>query len=105
MRRAVVLYACRVSGSRGGAWRAQNTWPTADRSATLRLGGGSYLDDGGSSALLALDPSGRPTPKDAAPSGNGDLESAPGSVPTAPKGLEWGTRWSSCTTWPRTAPP
>ncbi|MFC5833733.1 CocE/NonD family hydrolase [Nonomuraea insulae] len=29
-----------------GKWRAQDTWPVADRSATLRLPGGSYLDDG-----------------------------------------------------------
>ncbi|MEV0618374.1 CocE/NonD family hydrolase [Nonomuraea sp. NPDC050404] len=29
-----------------GKWRAQDTWPVTDRSAAIRLGGGSYLDDG-----------------------------------------------------------
>lgn len=30
-----------------GAWRAQDTWPVVERSATLALGDGSYVDDGG----------------------------------------------------------
>ncbi|GAB2667303.1 CocE/NonD family hydrolase [Saccharopolyspora gloriosae] len=30
----------------GGAWRAQETWPTPDGTATVPLGGGSYVDDG-----------------------------------------------------------
>lgn len=29
-----------------GTWRTQDTWPVADASATLPLGGGSYVDDG-----------------------------------------------------------
>jgi uncharacterized protein len=29
-----------------GAWRAQDTWPVVEYSATITLGGGSYLDDG-----------------------------------------------------------
>lgn len=29
-----------------GAWRAQDTWPVADRTTDLALGGGTYLDDG-----------------------------------------------------------
>ncbi len=29
-----------------GTWRAQDTWPVVERSATLLLGGGSYRDDG-----------------------------------------------------------
>ncbi|WP_231974229.1 CocE/NonD family hydrolase [Pseudonocardia sp. HH130630-07] len=29
-----------------GAWRAQDTWPVSDRTATVGLGGGSYVDDG-----------------------------------------------------------
>ena len=30
-----------------GTWRAQDTWPVVERSADLRLGGGSYVDHGG----------------------------------------------------------
>jgi uncharacterized protein len=29
-----------------GAWRAEDTWPVVDRSASLALGAGRYLDDG-----------------------------------------------------------
>jgi predicted acyl esterase len=29
-----------------GAWRAQDTWPVGDGTATIPLAGGSYLDDG-----------------------------------------------------------
>ncbi|MEV6231323.1 hypothetical protein AB0L88_26060 [Saccharopolyspora shandongensis] len=29
-----------------GTWRAQDTWPVVERSATIPLGGGSYVDDG-----------------------------------------------------------
>lgn len=32
-----------------GAWRAQDTWPVVDRTARVRLGHGSYVDDGGPS--------------------------------------------------------
>ena len=34
-----------------GAWRAQDTWPVVDRSVTLPLGGGSYVDDGADADL------------------------------------------------------
>ncbi|WP_285106295.1 CocE/NonD family hydrolase [Promicromonospora sp. MEB111] len=30
-----------------GAWRAEDTWPAADRTARVALGGGAYVDDGG----------------------------------------------------------
>ncbi|GAB3451918.1 CocE/NonD family hydrolase [Actinophytocola sediminis] len=30
-----------------GTWRAQDTWPVVDRTADVRLGGGSYVDHGG----------------------------------------------------------
>ncbi|MGB3438470.1 MAG: CocE/NonD family hydrolase [Actinophytocola sp.] len=30
-----------------GTWRAQDTWPVVERSAALRLDGGSYVDHGG----------------------------------------------------------
>jgi uncharacterized protein len=30
-----------------GTWRAEDTWPVADRTARVALGGGSYVDDGG----------------------------------------------------------
>ncbi|WP_157357483.1 CocE/NonD family hydrolase [Amycolatopsis nigrescens] len=30
-----------------GTWRAQDTWPVTERSATVPLGGGSYVDKGG----------------------------------------------------------
>lgn len=29
-----------------GAWRAEDTWPVVDRTASVSLGGGSYVDDG-----------------------------------------------------------
>lgn len=29
-----------------GAWRSQDSWPVVDRSVTVKLGGGSYEDDG-----------------------------------------------------------
>ncbi|MBB4688342.1 CocE/NonD family hydrolase [Amycolatopsis jiangsuensis] len=32
-----------------GKWRAQDTWPGAARTSDVRLGGGSYVDDGGES--------------------------------------------------------
>ena len=46
-----------------GAWRAQPTWPVVDRSVTLPLGDGSYLDDGGASARATLTASGGATPQ------------------------------------------
>lgn len=35
-----------------GTWRAQDTWPVVDGSATVELGGGSYVDDGGRNSYL-----------------------------------------------------
>ncbi|MFI9487818.1 CocE/NonD family hydrolase [Promicromonospora sp. NPDC052451] len=32
-----------------GAWRGQDTWPVVERTARIRLGDGSYVDDGGPS--------------------------------------------------------
>lgn len=66
-----------------GAWRAQSTWPAVERSATVALGGGSYLDDGGASADAGLAPS---APVSKQPSGNWDMENAPTIEPAAPKG-------------------
>lgn len=49
-----------------GAWRSQDTWPVADRAATLSLGGGSYTDNGkpaaaGGGYLTRSEPLGRAT--------------------------------------------
>jgi putative CocE/NonD family hydrolase len=66
-----------------GAWRAQNTWPAVERSGTIPLGSGSYLDDGGASANAGLSPSDLVTKQ---PSGNWDMENAPTIEPGAPKG-------------------
>lgn len=33
-----------------GTWRAQDTWPVADRTTDLALGGGTYMDDGADAA-------------------------------------------------------
>ncbi|WP_438272844.1 CocE/NonD family hydrolase [Streptomyces sclerotialus] len=71
-----------------GAWRAQKTWPVVERNVTLPLGGGSYVDDGGASANAALAASGAPVPQHLAPpSGEWDMENAPRTDRTAPKGL------------------
>jgi predicted acyl esterase len=35
-----------------GTWRAQDTWPAEERSTTLRLGDGSYVDNGGTAEDL-----------------------------------------------------
>ncbi|MFF5899711.1 CocE/NonD family hydrolase [Streptomyces argenteolus] len=71
-----------------GAWRAQKTWPVVERSVTLPLGGGSYVDDGGLSAPAAT---GVPAPRERErPSGGWDLENAPATDPVAPKGLTGG---------------
>ncbi|GAA4817101.1 CocE/NonD family hydrolase [Streptomyces ziwulingensis] len=70
-----------------GAWRAQRTWPVVERSVTLPLGGGAYVDDGGASANAALTASGGPAPKRSAqPSGRWDMENAPVTDLTAPRG-------------------
>ncbi|WP_320773470.1 CocE/NonD family hydrolase [Streptomyces sp. CRN 30] len=78
-----------------GAWRAQKTWPVVDRSVTLPLGGGSYIDDGGASANAALAAAGGSTaPRtldEPSPSGGRwDLENAPRLDRAAPKGLPEG---------------
>lgn len=41
-----VAYPAYVVQDSTGAWRAQDTWPVEEYSATIPLGGGSYLDDG-----------------------------------------------------------
>ena len=41
-----VAYPAYVVQDSTGAWRAQDTWPVVEYSATIPLGGGSYLDDG-----------------------------------------------------------
>jgi putative CocE/NonD family hydrolase len=74
-----------------GAWRAQDTWPVVERSVTLPLGGGSYVDDGGALARAALTASGEPAPQaPAQPSGEWDMENAPATDQPAPKGLAKG---------------
>ncbi|GAA2253462.1 hypothetical protein GCM10010145_21540 [Streptomyces ruber] len=74
-----------------GAWRAQKTWPVVEKSVTLPLGGGSYVDDGGASASAALAESGAAAPRtlaDPSPSGGEwDLENAPRLDRAAPNGL------------------
>ena len=71
-----------------GAWRAQPTWPVVDRSVTLPLGDGSYLDDGGASARATLPASGGATAQPLAqPLGDWDMEHAPTTDRAAPKGL------------------
>ncbi|RMB82083.1 CocE/NonD family hydrolase [Streptomyces shenzhenensis] len=71
-----------------GAWRSQRTWPVVERSATLPLGGGSYVDDGGASARAALAAAGGPTANALAqPSGDWDMENAPTIEPAAPRAL------------------
>jgi putative CocE/NonD family hydrolase len=75
-----------------GAWRSQKTWPVVEQSATLSLGGGSYVDDGGASARAALAAAGGPTPRTLRqPSGDWDMENAPAIEQAAPKGLTGST--------------
>ncbi|WP_108952479.1 CocE/NonD family hydrolase [Streptomyces fragilis] len=75
-----------------GAWRAQRTWPVVERSVTLPLGGGSYVDDGGASARADLAAAGEEsaarTPEP--PSGTWDMENAPAVEAPAPEGLAKG---------------
>lgn len=74
-----------------GTWRAQKTWPVVERTATLPLGDGSYVDDGGASARADLAPSGEAVPQPRRqPSGEWDMENAPALDPAAPKGLAEG---------------
>jgi putative CocE/NonD family hydrolase len=71
-----------------GSWRAQRTWPVTERSVTLPLGGGSYVDDGGASARAALNASGEPAPQPSAqPAGKWDMENAPATEQAPPRGL------------------
>lgn len=71
-----------------GAWRAQRTWPVVERSATLPLGGGAYVDDGGASARTALAAAGGPASKALPkPSGTWDMENAPAIEPAGPRAL------------------
>ncbi|MBW0105569.1 CocE/NonD family hydrolase [Pseudonocardia sp. KRD-291] len=45
-----------------GAWRAEASWPRTDRTASVRLGGGTYTDDGATSAFTRRsEPVGAPT--------------------------------------------
>lgn len=84
----MVRYPAYSVESSNGAWRAEENWPAEDASATFRLGGGTYMDDGGGSTMKALDPSGKLTlPKVMNPSGDDSPEGASAPVPTAPKGL------------------
>jgi putative CocE/NonD family hydrolase len=75
-----------------GAWRAQRTWPVVERSVTLPLGGGSYVDDGGASARADLAATGEEsaarTPRP--PSGDWDMENAPAVEAPAAEGLAKG---------------
>lgn len=75
-----------------GTWRAQKTWPVVERSGTVRLGDGSYVDDGGASARVGLAaPSGGATAEPRRqPSGEWDMENAPALDPAALKGLAEG---------------
>lgn len=74
-----------------GTWRAQKTWPVVERTVTLPLGDGAYVDDGGASASAGLAPSGEAVPQPRRqPSGEWDMENAPALDPAAPKGLAAG---------------
>ncbi|GAA1380716.1 CocE/NonD family hydrolase [Pseudonocardia kongjuensis] len=45
-----------------GAWRAEQSWPRADRNATVQVGGGTYTDDGAASSYVQRShPVGAPT--------------------------------------------
>ncbi|MGC9380740.1 CocE/NonD family hydrolase [Streptomyces sp. MH13] len=86
--RPAVRYPAYAVEDSTGAWRAQHTWPVTERSVTLRLGGGSYVDDGGASARAALTATGRPAPQaPAQPDGEWDMENAPATEQPAPEGL------------------
>ncbi|SDD27580.1 CocE/NonD family hydrolase [Auraticoccus monumenti] len=56
-----------------GEWRAQDTWPEPDRSVTVRLARGSYVDDGGETASAR-------TLVAEGPDGVWDMENAPDPV-------------------------
>ncbi|WP_326655294.1 CocE/NonD family hydrolase [Streptomyces anthocyanicus] len=86
--RPTVRYPAYAVEDSTGAWRAQRTWPLTERTVTLPLGGGSYVDDGGASARAALTASGSPAPKaPPQPAGRWDMENAPATEQPAPAGL------------------
>ncbi|MFE9502466.1 CocE/NonD family hydrolase [Streptomyces anthocyanicus] len=86
--RPTVRYPAYAVEDSTGAWRAQRTWPVTERTVTLPLGGGSYVDDGGASARAALTASGSPAPKaPPQPAGRWDMENAPATEQPAPAGL------------------
>ncbi|MET8571567.1 CocE/NonD family hydrolase [Streptomyces sp. NPDC004783] len=70
-----------------GAWRAQRTWPVTERTVTVPLGNGAYVDDGGASARAALTAAGEPVPQPVQPTGRWDMENAPATEQPAPRGL------------------
>jgi putative CocE/NonD family hydrolase len=66
-----------------GAWRAERSWPTTSRTATVRLRDGAYVDDGGASASAGLGARSRT----AGETGDFDMEHAPALDPVAPRGF------------------
>ncbi|WP_030184962.1 CocE/NonD family hydrolase [Streptomyces sp. NRRL S-813] len=88
--RPTVRYPAYAVEDSTGAWRAQRTWPVVERSVTLPLGNGSYIDDGGASARQALGITVDPAPRQAQPSGRWDMENAPATDQPAPQGLAKG---------------
>ncbi|XKK61649.1 CocE/NonD family hydrolase [Streptomyces sp. ARC32] len=88
--RPTVRYPAYAVEDSTGAWRAQRTWPVTERSVTVPLGGGSYVDDGGASARAELTASGTPAPKAPQPPGRWDMENAPATEQPAPAGLAAG---------------
>ncbi|KAF2775478.1 CocE/NonD family hydrolase [Streptomyces sp. OM5714] len=89
--RPTVRYPAYAVEDSTGAWRAQRTWPVTERSVTVPLGGGSYVDDGGASARAELTASGTPAPKaPPQPPGRWDMENAPATEQPAPAGLAAG---------------
>ncbi|MFF7796025.1 CocE/NonD family hydrolase [Streptomyces olivaceus] len=86
--RPTVRYPAYAVEDSTGAWRAQDTWPVTERRATLPLGDGSYVDDGGASVRAALSEPGDPAAKaEPQPSGRWDMENAPAIERPAPDGL------------------
>ncbi|WP_250032704.1 CocE/NonD family hydrolase [Paractinoplanes maris] len=71
-----------------GKWRAQNRWPAAEKTARIGLGGGSYVDDGGTDAYAALVEAGHPVPPPPAPGPGNSGDGGAGALePTIPKQL------------------
>ncbi|MGW5200014.1 CocE/NonD family hydrolase [Streptomyces spiralis] len=88
--RPTVRYPTYAVEDSTGTWRAQRAWPVVERSVTLPLGNGSYIDDGGASARQALGISAAPAPRQTQPSGRWDMENAPATDQPAPQGLAKG---------------